>query len=147
MTNNKDLPTSARLVNGSRLLGQLWRDGIRCQDGWRAKCDCENPTRFCRAKVQWASMVATVLERRGGDDVFSGTDFEIVEAMTGQELVSSGLTLNLEVPGFGRLKVGPKGDVGYDVVAAASQTDIMGLKAILAVIKKFPGSKVVSRDG
>lgn len=137
MATNKDLPAHIRLVNGAKMLGDLWRDGLRCRGGWRAKCDCEKSTKFCRAKLQWASMASA--ER--GPGIFSGTPFEIIEAMTGEEFRASDLTIELEVPEFDRVKVGPRGDVSYDDVA---KTDV-GLRAVVMVLKKFPGSKVVGK--
>lgn len=133
----KDLPLAERLVRGASVMGRLWREGKKCERIWAFDCNCDEAkkTDFCKAKAQW-----TKLYLEGGREIDFGGDFGIIEAMTSGELNASGLTLTLDVPEIGKVKVGPKGDLPWaDFCRLGAEV----LPTVMKVLKAFPGSKVI----
>jgi hypothetical protein len=124
--------TSARLLDGARVLGRLWRDGFRCDGGWSTACACASPGRFCATKAKWLVLA----EREVGDGPFG-----IIEGMTGPEFDAAGLTITIRSPDFGDLKVGHKGVALADVARLAGN-DVSGARDVLRVLSAFPGSKL-----
>lgn len=96
-----------RLVVGAGHLGRFWKEGTRCQSGWKSTCACgAAQTSFCRAKLRWVSLLQ---ELHGGNPYgLTGTEeFFVIEAMTLSMVKASGLTVLVEVPGARKpIKVG-----------------------------------------
>lgn len=91
------IPT--RLVRGAEVLGRLWRDGVRCRSEWSGVCPCAEPNDFCLSKKKWLGLVR---EFNGGvyPCGLSGTEgFLVLECMTEEALMASGITILKSVPG------------------------------------------------
>lgn len=131
-----DAPLPSRLLKGASVLGKLWRENIRCPGGWSSKCDCpsESRSKFCVGKLQFVKLATEV-----GRMITDGP-LGLVEAMTPEEREATGLTVTLEYPELGKVKVGPKGDIPWKVYKDIEETT---LRTVLSVLKTFPGSKVV----
>lgn len=129
---------SERLLNGAKLLGQLWRSGVRCGSGWSAGCLCGSPVKFCRAKEQWMR-----LADKAGRTVDVASQWAFIEAMTIDELEATGLTLTRDLGDLGKVKVGPAGDFPVREFMKICG-DQESLKSVLRVIRKFPGSRVTA---
>jgi hypothetical protein len=89
----------SRLMKGAGVLGNLWRQGIRCRSDWSGVCPCEPKSLFCEKKALWLSLV-----REYNGDIYpaglSGNEaFLVLECMTEEMLTASGLTIVKEVPG------------------------------------------------
>jgi hypothetical protein len=128
------------LVNGARLLGQLWRQNIRCADGWSDTCGDRQPTKFCKAKRQWLDLLSQ--DRQEGDyrplpDF--GREAFLLEAMNPDEFEATGMTVEYDIPTVGRVKVGPKGEIP----AAMLREEPVTIKAVLQVLETFPDAKVL----
>lgn len=124
-----------RLLTGAQKLGKLWNEGQRCTDGWASYCTCEIPKTFCKGKELWMSLAAG--EGRG----LGEGPFEVVEAMLASEFEASKLTMVVEVPDLGKVRVGPKGEVPWKSFLGQ---DIEALRTVLSILTSFPGSKVVA---
>lgn len=120
-----------RLLKGARMLGALWHSGKQCQDGWYPRCSCVEKSQFCLVKLQW-----TALARTDGRTVED--ERMIVEAMTAQELLESGMTITLD----NGIRIGPAGELTVDEAARMVATPD-AIPAILKVLKSFPGARVV----
>lgn len=131
------LPTSERLKNGAKLLGVLWRSGHRCGAGWSCGC-CQKPTKFCMAKGQW--LMLAVVEGRALPD--SDSPFALVEMMTFPEFDATGMTITVELAGFGTYKVGPKGSIKLGDLASLSKAPEAAV-GVFKLLNGFPGSVVV----
>lgn len=137
--------TRDRMLKGARLIGDFWRAGDRCAEGWRtfevdadpayaAGCACgERSTRFCKAKRQWL-----VLAKQGGRDL-SPDPFGLALAMTASEWDATGLTMRVEFPEVGTVAVGAKGSIPMKELAKLTTET---LPPILLLFKNFPGSQV-----
>lgn len=126
-----------RLIRGAALLGKLARKKEVCSSGWAPTCPCAEPKDFCRAKALWVTLAA-----EDGRET-PGTPTGIVDAMTFVELEASGLTVTYDVPEAGPVAVGPKGVIPFGALAKLAGG---GLRTVLPVLAKFPGSKVVSEE-
>jgi hypothetical protein len=132
-----------RLLKGARILGEIWERGDRCGLGWSKECDCESPNPFCEAKARWLKLVEQ--ERAAGEKrpwtPKSDHPFYIADVMKVSEVVATKVTVKLEVPDVGTIKVGPKGDYTWKAYRAlmAEPGSMIRMQHIL---KLFPGSKV-----
>lgn len=137
MSQEQDLP--ARLRNGAKLLGDLWRAGLRCASGWAPSCSClGGKTKFCRAKEQWA-LLAPLTRNFAVED----TPFGVVEAMLRPEIEAVGRTLSIETPEVGTWKAGPAGVVPIDEIYNGWEDGWEEVRVLLMMFKVFPGSTVV----
>lgn len=116
MTPTKTL--SDRLLDGARMLGNLWRRGKRCERGWSlgaadilatvsplvfSGCTCAKPSEFCKARWLW---IALALENR--QEIFDGPA-GLVDTMTASQWDATGLTATVESEKAGTLRIGSKG--------------------------------------
>jgi hypothetical protein len=123
------------LIAGAKMLGTLWKEGVRCPSNWAA-CSCPEPTKFCRAKALWVR-----LAKDGVRDI-PPSPFGIVEAMTDEELREADLTVIFEIPGIGKAVVGgSKGQISFEKLLELA-SDREGLRRVLTTLTAFPGSKV-----
>lgn len=130
------VPADRRLVNGAKLLGSLWRAGDRCMNGWSVGCLDSAPSGFCEAKAQWIE-----LARETGRTI-SEEPFRLAVAMTDEELEATGMTLSIDIPEYGPVRLGPKGSM-----TPAQAAELAGrpaeFAAVMRVLGTFPGSKMV----
>jgi hypothetical protein len=126
-----------RLLNGARLFGNLFRRGQMTACGWFLGCQCPQLMgEWCRAKLLW---IRLALEE--GRSLEAG-EFGLVESFTASEFEASGVTLAVDVPGVGIVKVGgAKGTM--PLKSAPMMGGIEGLKSVTNVLRAFPGSVVV----
>jgi len=144
-----DEPIKSRLLKGATLLGEIWRSGVRCADGWRVMaedggalapdgfCRCPEKSRFCKARGLWIEIAVA-----DGRDVEPG-EFGLALMMTASEWDASGLTLYLK--DFAKIKdfaVGPKGQISMEELGKVAQVPD-SLPSVLALMRRFPGSKAV----
>ena len=130
--------TKTRLLNGARLLGNLFRRGQATPCGW-ALCAsgvlCDHPDEWCKTRRLW---VRLALEEKR---TLEAGDWGLVESFTLEEFETSGVTLAVEVPEFGAIKVGgQKGEVPIRSLPELGGID--GLRSVIMVLRAFPGSKV-----
>jgi hypothetical protein len=87
-----------RLIKGAAVLGRLWRENLRCLEGWAGGCLCPAPTNFCIVKNRW---LALLKELHGGlpYGLDGSESYLILEAMTQRMFEATGLTMQVEVPG------------------------------------------------
>lgn len=127
--------TQDRLIAGAKMLGELWRAGVRCKDGWMVSCSCEPMTKFCRAKGLWVKIAQE-----------AGRTFDqepIVGGMTAQEIKASGVTVQIHVPEHGLVKFGPDPDA-IDPEVLSLPRDV--LVSIVGIMKVFPKAKVEVKE-
>lgn len=129
-----------RLVKGARLLGNLFRRKQMTSCGW-GLCGsgilCEHPDEWCRAKRLWVRLALEL-----GRSLEAG-DFGLAESFTLEEFEASGITLAVEVPDAGMIKVGgPKGEVPIRALPTVGDVGIDGLRSVIMVLRAFPGSRV-----
>jgi hypothetical protein len=147
VTDPATLPVAPRLVNGARLLGQLWRSGERCANGWSGRCECQAKTKFCAAKAQWCQLKATTPDWRKFED--SAAPFAVIDTMTLNEIAATGLTVEYRLYENARtLKVGPKGEISVmdfaEICAASSVGESRAeAESVLRIMTTFSGAKVV----
>lgn len=135
-------PLNERLLEGARVLGALFRSGQKCKGGFRLvaddgapDCPCQAPTKFCKAKIQWA-LLALSAER----DLEEG-EYGLILTMRLSELEASGFTVTFEFPETGALKAGPKGAcTTRDLVELWKDPESAG--HVLRLMARFPGSKM-----
>jgi hypothetical protein len=141
MTDFDSAPIEQRLVNGARIMGTFWRAGDRCISGWAIDChELESSrSRICKAKLQWVELALTV-----GREILD-EKYGVVLAMTNDEFEAAGLTVVLEIPERGTLRLGPKGGMtARQYLDLAEHPD--GLAAVMRVLGAFPGSKMVGKE-
>lgn len=137
-----EIQTTERLVNGAKLMGQLFRSGQRCGAGWKFGCPdaAASKTKLCRAKGQWEAL-AVQAGRKISDDQAPPSDFEFVEAMTVKEFVASGLTMKVDLGDGSPVRIGAAGEIPIaDFITMA--IDPTGMNGVLKILRSFPGSKV-----
>lgn len=142
--------SKARLLKGSRVLGQFWLAGDRCQEGWSVhgikppegvevpkapECVCEKKSRFCKAKVQWINLA--IEEGRGLLD----DPYGIPLMMMASDWDATGLTLKIDLPEIGMVGIGPNGITSMTELAKISQAP-ESLHSMMNIWKMFPGSRV-----
>lgn len=135
-----------RLMKGASVLAKLWREGKRCASrGWAPACECvpDQKTKFCGAKMFWVSLAT-----QDGREVRENEGWGIFLAMRAKELEaveSSGLTLVIEHPDHGRIRIGKKGEASIqDFVRLVDAPD--GVDGFLKILKVFPKAKVVRAE-
>lgn len=132
-----EAPVEIRLLNGAKILGQLWRAGGRCEEGWA--CGCVRKTsKLCLAKGQWFAL-AVVAGRTAPEQ---DGPYGLIEMMTVSEFDATGLTIAAELAGIGTYKIGPRGVVRMTDILELVK-DPAGIASVFRVIDKFPGSRVV----
>jgi hypothetical protein len=127
----------SRLLKGASLLGQLWKDGVRCVSLWSRVCPCEPKTSFCEVKRKWIALAEEYYE--GPPHGLSGSEpFYVVEAMTVSQFRAAGLTALVEVPcSQVPIRVGIRGTTWKTIVDLAELQDDDAVLAVAvdAVIK------------
>jgi hypothetical protein len=135
-----EIPIAERVLNGAKLLGQLWRAGERCASGWslgkEAGCSCgEAGTKFCKARELWVSLAVI-----DGRDPLEG-EFALALMMKASEWDATGLVMTAEPSQIGLVTIGPKPASEVTMLELASlarSPDSAG--GILKLMRKFPGS-------
>jgi len=138
--------TAERLVNGAKLIGQLYRSGQRCGAGWKFGCPdaAQAKTKLCRAKGQWEALAAQAGQKIP-DDQAPPSDFEFIGELSIKQLVASGFTMTVDLGDGQPIKVGPAGVIPVaDFVGMAR--DPQGMEGVLKVLREFPGSKVTGTE-
>lgn len=130
--------SKTRLVNGARLLGNLFRRGQATACGW-SLCGsgilCEHTDEWCRSRRLW---VRLALEE--GRTLEAG-EFGLAESFKLEEFETSGITLAVDVPEVGVVKIGGvKGQI--PIRALPTVGGLESLKSVAMVLRAFPGSKV-----
>jgi len=147
-------PTSERLLEGAKQIGNYYRAGGRCKTmGWNIKlaedaescevlltledlCQCgSKETIFCKAKVKW--LLLALVEPR---EIVPG-EFGLALTMTGKEWDATGLTLTWMSSEIGEVKVGPKSGITMKSLRELGANPESGLTT-LKLMKAFPGSKM-----
>jgi hypothetical protein len=131
-----------RLSKGAEILGQFWRDKVRCKNGWRQTCSCGSETsRFCEVKAKWLGLLQ---EFHGGwpYDLVGNEEYFVIEAMTVRQFEASGLTALVQVPGARKpLRIGPKGTQWRTLIDLACLPEgddlASGLEAVMKLQEKF----------
>lgn len=131
-----DLDAKARLLKGAGYLGKLWQGNVRCQSGFKLACACEPKTKFCEAKALWLKLAGEDSRVVGGSE----DEFAVVNLMTLPEREATGLTVTVDYPGVGPVRVGPSGDIPWKLHGAMDPDSV---KSVLMILKTFAGSKVV----
>lgn len=125
---------AARLLKGCRVLGEFWRSGERCPEGWKAvECSCENKTKFCKAKAQWVDLAL-----KDGRMVEEG-DYGLVMMMKASEWDSTGLVMTVDISDVGPIKIGHKGNISMTELGKVTPET---LPSILKIFKFFPDSQI-----
>jgi hypothetical protein len=106
-----------RLVRGAEILGQLWRDKIRCGGEWGPICVCQNPNDFCTAKKRFLGLVLEFNDGKYPYDLAGHEGFLVLECMDSKMFEASGLTIVLELPPKRALmRIGRKGTCGQTIL-------------------------------
>jgi len=145
-------PTSERLLEGAKAIGNYYRAGARCATmGWQIKlvegaescevlidpeelCKCGNKaTVFCKAKVKWL-MLALIEPRE-----IVGGEFGLALTMSGNEWDATGLILKWEAPMVGPIRIGPKTGVTMKNLKDLMGDPISG-QTSLKLMVAFPGA-------
>ncbi len=133
-----EAPIKQRLLNGARVLGSLWNSGIRCQVKWR-QCGCEAPkrTKFCEGKKQWDKLAGQADPKRLA---IKDSPTYILDMMTNAELDAAAVTMKIDLPEVGVVAVGSKGEISFSALELVGPE---ALKAVMMILRKFPGAKVI----
>jgi hypothetical protein len=148
-------PAAERLLKGAAVLGTLWRKNVRCPEAWKShECKCEPKTEFCKARSLWLNLLVQEIVAGSRDPGMVGeagadtvrwdddSEFAMVLMMTSAEFEASGLTLHLDFPEIGVVKVGPKGTIPWKAFREKTK-NANDIKLVLKVLRDFPGAKVV----
>lgn len=146
--------TSERLLEGAKAIGEYFRAGRRCATmGWGIKlaegaescevqiepeelCKCgAKATVFCKAKLKWL-MLALVEPR----EIVAG-DYGLALTMSGDEWDATGLILQWDEPGIGKVRIGPKTGVTMKILKELMADPLSG-RTSLRLKVAFPGSTV-----
>lgn len=147
-----ELPIPERLFNGVRLLGQLWRSGVRCSAGWSATCeDGTKKTKFCGVKAQWCQMKAAQLAglgKRVAEYTFADDPLAMIKVMGAAEIDALGFTVVFKIAGQGDAEHTIGAGTGKasslkmaDLVQLADKPD--GAWSVFTLLGMMKGSKVV----
>lgn len=131
-------PITSRLLRGAKVLADFWRAGQRCEAGWDPLCPEGVNADFCKAKLQWVQLA---YPREFGSGPFS-----IIEAMTVAEFEASGLTIEIDHPTHGHIKIGPKGPLSMTELSLMYM-DPDAVPATLKIMEAFPSAKVTGMQG
>jgi hypothetical protein len=151
-----DPETEGRLKKGAALLGELWRAGERCAQGWDIRvadipenavnaeesmlgwaCACAKPNRFCKSKRHWFKLALCELR-----EVVEGP-FGMTSMMNAEEWDLTGLTRKMEFPGVGVVSIGANGVMlatDLEKLQEAPET----LESIVKLLKAFPKARVMA---
>lgn len=134
----EELPIPERLLAGAKLLGRLWRSGVRCATGgWSGSCACgPKKTQFCGAKAQWCKMKSAQL----GSDVVrahchpdpAADPLAMVKVMNAAEIDSLGLTVVFRIAG--------QGDVEHTIGAGTGKTSSLKMADLVQLADKPDGA-------
>lgn len=145
----------ARLLKGAKVLGDFWRSGKRCPEGWEISdikqvqdasgkevlrhrdCACTVKTDFCVARVHWINLALDA-----GRDPVDGEN-ALTIWMTGSEWDATGLVKGIHIAEVGIVKVGtgPGAQIPMkEFVKICSVPETMA--SMLKLFKVFPGSKI-----
>lgn len=99
-----------RLINGCRTIGDVFRAGGRCANGWSQNCRCSEKSLFCIAKDRWIDLLCELYKvdpvaLRAKED----REYFLVEVMTLSQLEATGLTIRVISIGLPLIRFGPKG--------------------------------------
>ncbi len=127
----------ARLLKGSAVIGKFWRDGQRCSAAWAPSCPDEQKTNFCKAKMRWVELA--LQDGRQIDDTPNGI---LATGMLAREFDATGITMTIDNPDHGLIRVGPIGELLMSDLAKL-KTAPESLGGFLKLLKAFPTAKVV----
>lgn len=126
-----------RLVNGAKILGDLWRLSGRCVSEWSGICPCPEPKEFCKAKLKWLGLVRDLHGGKYPYELSGNEGLLTLECMDAKMFEATGLTILLALPGArAPLRIGRRGTCGQtilDLVAIPDGPD--RTDAIEAVVK------------
>lgn len=131
-----------RLLKGAKVIGQFWRDGLRCSAGWAPSCPDpeEDKTNFCKAKMRWVELAQQ--DARELPDTPEGIPWG---AMLSSEFDATGITMTINHPEHGLIRVGPKGEILMrDLVKLETAPE--ALEGFLKILKVFPKAAVVRSE-
>jgi hypothetical protein len=144
MTETAEQPVSERLLRGAAHMGRLWLKKIKAECGWAFACPCMidgTMTEWCKAKALWFKLA--VEDRRVTGETADGP-FALIELMTVDEVVATKLTVTFDLPGLGEIMLGPKGQMLWETFfSLVKDQNGKSLETVFAVLKNFPGAKVV----
>jgi hypothetical protein len=126
-----------RLKRGAQIIGRHFREKHLCSYGWSTDgnwCECEKPSKFCFAKIQWIILAGQIRPIEPGP-------WGLFYTMSGREWDETGLTVQLELESSGMIRIGPKGSMRMSDVAAMAG-DQESMKAVASIVKSFHGSRV-----
>jgi len=142
MTAPAERPLPDRLLCGAGVLGRLYRDGERCASwGWGAACTCPGKTEFCKAKVKWVG-----LAKQTGREIGNG-QFDVVLAMTTQELEQLKVVLLVELKDGRRVRVGANEELKPVNLPDLLNVPSEAVPLIVRILDQFPGSVIVDGPG
>lgn len=145
---------NTRLLKGAKLLGDFWRAGERCPDGWDIQdikavqvdgkeavrhrdCVCEKKTRFCLARVFWINLALDA-----GRMPFDG-EMALPLFMSAEEWDATGLIYNFDHLEVGLIKIGTGVTSQIPMREFVKICDLPDTMAsVLKLLKAFPGSKI-----
>ena len=134
-------PVRTRLKNGAKKLGELWRKGLRCPEGWSGMlCQCPEPGLFCQARNLWLQLVChDIDESRGWLD--SDSPYGIIQVMRLTEFEETGLVMMQDIPDLTDV---PLGGEGVGLRQLHSMRDAPeAARDVIATLKAFPGALVL----
>lgn len=88
-----------RLVKGAAVLGRLWKEGNRCLGEWSGICPCPAQNDFCEVKKKWLGLVREYNDGKYPAGLTGAEGFLVLDCMTEEALMASGLTILKSVPG------------------------------------------------
>lgn len=123
-------PIPERLKKGAEYLAKLWRENKRCPLGWSTSCSCVAPTPFCKAKLKWLGLAKE--DKRA---VLPSNDpYGLIGMMKVSEVEATGMTIIIQVPAFGKVGFGPKGEFDVHTLLDA-YNDPDGITSLLKLIQ------------
>lgn len=148
---------NARLLRGAKVLGDFWKSGQRCPEGWgisdikvveggpdcgtHRDCACEKKTDFCKARVHWINLAL----QAGRPPLME--DQGIPFLMSSQEWDATGVILKYPHPEVGEIRIGTGPGAQISMLEFTRICDIPETMAsFLKLFKVFPGSQVVGRE-
>jgi hypothetical protein len=140
---------SERLLDGARILGNLWRRGKRCKEGWDLSpadgltaagvavmpCECSPRTEFCRARIEWVALAI-----RADRAIVMGPG-GLAVTMSAAQWDLTGLTMAVESERAGLLRIGPKGTMSAAHLRKLSE-DPESAIAVFSLTREFPKARV-----
>ncbi len=127
----------ARLFKGARVIGKFWRDGLRCNAAWAPSCPDEEKTDFCKAKMRWVELAL-----QDGRQIADTPNGILATGMLAMEFDATGITMTIDNPDHGLIRVGPKGELLMRDLAKL-ETAPDALDGFLKILKVFPKAAVV----